>query len=187
MRNFHFPGRSNVLSTKGIVATSHPLASQEALSILKMGGNAIDAAIAASAVLCVVEPNATSIGGDCFAIIAPKGKNPVSYNGSGINPEKAKLSYFIENNIKKIELKSPHSVTVTGAIKSWESMHLDHGQLVTNGQKKIQVEQLLLLSITMMHMVLLSKLTMIYQLVITIMNQNKKVLQMLQRKQLLFR
>ena len=129
MRNFHFPGRSNVLSTKGIVATSHPLASQEALSILKMGGNAIDAAIAASAVLCVVEPNATSIGGDCFAIVAPKGKNPVSYNGSGINPEKAKLSYFIENNIKKIELESPHSVTVPGAIKSWESMHLDHGKL----------------------------------------------------------
>ena len=129
MRNFHFPGRSNVLSTKGIAATSHPLASQEALSILKMGGNAIDAAIAASAVLCVVEPNATSIGGDCFAIIAPKGKNPVSYNGSGINPEKAKLSYFIENNIKKIELESPHSVTIPGAIKSWESMHLDHGKL----------------------------------------------------------
>ena len=129
MRNFHYPGRSNVLSTKGIAATSHPLASQEALSILKMGGNAIDAAIAASAVLCVVEPNATSIGGDCFAIIAPKGKNPVSYNGSGINPEKAELSYFIKNNIKKIELESPHSVTIPGAIKSWESMHLDYGKL----------------------------------------------------------
>ena len=129
MRDFHFPGRSNILSTKGIAATSHPLASQEAVSILKMGGNAIDAAIAASAVLSVVEPNATSIGGDCFAIIAPKGKNPVSYNGSGINPEKAKLSYFIENNIKKIELESPHSVTIPGAIKSWESMHLDHGKL----------------------------------------------------------
>ena len=129
MRNFHLPGRSNVLSSEGIAATSHPLASLEAISIMKKGGNAIDAAIAASAVLSVVEPNATGIGGDCFAIVAPNSKKPISYNGSGINPEKANLSYFKENNIKSIELDSPHSVTVPGAIHAWGEIHNDHGNL----------------------------------------------------------
>ena len=98
MRNIIYSGRSNVLSTKGMAATSHPLATLEAISILKKGGNAIDAAIAASAVLSVVEPNATGIGGDCFAIIAMNGKKPISYNGSGIAPEKAKIDFFINNN-----------------------------------------------------------------------------------------
>ena len=70
MRNIHLPGRSNVMSTNGIAATSQPLSSAEAISILKKGGNAIDAAIAASAVQSVIEPNSTSIGGDCFALIS---------------------------------------------------------------------------------------------------------------------
>ena len=94
MRKIGYPGRSNVLGTKGMAATSHPLATKEAISILKKGGNAIDAAIAASVVLSVVEPNATGIGGDCFAIIAMHGKKPISYNGSGIAPEKAKTDFF---------------------------------------------------------------------------------------------
>ena len=108
MRNFHLPGRSNVLSTKGIAATSHPLATLEAISILKNGGNAIDAAIAASAVLAVVEPNATGVGGDCFAIVAPKGKNPISYNGSGISPQDNTILNFQKHRIKSIELEPLH-------------------------------------------------------------------------------
>ena len=69
MKKYNYSSRPNIFSSNGIAATSHPLATEEAISILKMGGNAIDAAIAASAVLSVVEPNATGIGGDCFAII----------------------------------------------------------------------------------------------------------------------
>ena len=112
-----------------MAATSHPLATLEAISILKNGGNAIDAAIAASAVLSVVEPNATGIGGDCFAIVAMNGKKPISYNGSGITPEKAKIDFFINNKIDKIGLDSPHSVTIPGAVHAWSTIHNDHGKL----------------------------------------------------------
>ena len=105
MKKYNYSSRPNIFSSNGIAATSHPLATEEAISILKMGGNAIDAAIAASAVLSVVEPNATGIGGDCFAIIAPKGKNPVSYNGSGISPNKLNLEYFKKNKIYSIGLE----------------------------------------------------------------------------------
>ena len=129
MRNFQLPGRSNILSEKGIAATSHPLASLEAISVLKNGGNAIDAAIAASAVLSVVEPNATGIGGDCFAIIAPEGKNPVSFNGSGIASEKSTFEFFKKNNINKIDLESPHSVTIPGALDAWSCMHKNYGKM----------------------------------------------------------
>ena len=127
--SYYDSGRSNILSSDGIAATSHPLATMEAISILKNGGNAIDAAIAASIVLSVVEPNASGIGGDCFAIVAPKGKNPVSYNGSGIAPKYCSFEYFQNNNIKSIDLESPHSVTIPGAIDAWSTIHSNHGKL----------------------------------------------------------
>ena len=78
------------MANNAMVATSQPLSSQEALNILKIGGNAVDAAIAASAVLSVVEPGSTGIGGDCFAIVKIENKKPISINGSGINPKKCK-------------------------------------------------------------------------------------------------
>ena len=129
MKNMQLPRRLNVLSSNGMAATSHPLATLEAVSILKKDGNAIDAAIAASTVLSVVEPNATGIGGDCFAIVSLNGKSPIAYNGSGIAPEKAKLDFFIKNNIRNIGLESPHSVTIPGAVHAWETIHKQHGKL----------------------------------------------------------
>ena len=129
MRELSYPGRSNVLAQNGMVATSNPLSSIEALNILQKGGNAIDAAIAASAVQSVVCPSATGIGGDCFAIIAINGKKPIAVNGSGIAPKKANLEYFVKNNIKQINLTSPHSVTIPGAVHAWCSMHEKYGKL----------------------------------------------------------
>tara|TARA_Y100000590_G_scaffold329544_1_gene374256 strand:- start:388 stop:1974 length:1587 start_codon:yes stop_codon:yes gene_type:complete len=129
MRNLHLPGRSNIVSTQGMAATSHPLSSLEAISILKKGGNAIDAAIAASAVQAVVEPGSTGIGGDCFAIISLKDKKPISVNGSGIAAKKLNLDFLKEKKIDKISTTSPHSVTVPGAVHSWYSMHKKFGKL----------------------------------------------------------
>ena len=121
MRKLYNPGRSNVVSQNGMAATSQPLSTLEAINILQKGGNAIDAAIAASAVQSVVEPSSTGIGGDCFAIISLNGKKPISVNGSGIAPLKANLEYFIKNNINKIHTTSPHSVTIPGSVNAWFS------------------------------------------------------------------
>ena len=127
--NNHSTKDKDAISSNGMAATSHPIATEEALRILQKGGNAVDAAIAASVVLSVAEPNATSIGGDCFAIIKMNGKDPVSYNGSGIAPAKANFDYFKENNIDKIGLTSPHAVTIPGALDAWNSIHNDFGKL----------------------------------------------------------
>ncbi len=129
MREFSYPGRSNVLAQNGMVATSNPLSSIEAINILQKGGNAVDAAIAASAVQAVVCPSATGLGGDCFAIISLNGKKPIAVNGSGIAPQKANLDYFIDKKINKIDLTSPHSVTIPGSVHAWCSMHEKYGKI----------------------------------------------------------
>ena len=127
--NYQSTKDKDAVSSNGMAATSHPLATEEAIKILQKGGNAVDAAIAASFVLSVVEPNATSIGGDCFAIVKMEGKNPVAYNGSGIAPGKASYDYFKKNKIDKIGLTSPHSVTIPGALDAWKNIHKDFGKL----------------------------------------------------------
>ena len=129
MRRIYQSGRSNILANSAMVATSQPLSSQEALNILKIGGNAVDAAIAASAVLSVIEPGSTGIGGDCFAIIKMENEQPISINGSGLNPKKANFNYFKKNKINSIGLLSPHSVTIPGAVDAWFEMHKKYGKL----------------------------------------------------------
>src|SRR6201991_3119823 len=115
MRNFHFPGRSTVHAQNGMVATSHPQAALAGIEILKAGGTAADAAVAASALLAVIEPQSTGIGGDCFALIQPKGEGKiVAYNGSGRAPAAATADRYLERKIHSVPLTSAHSVSIPG-------------------------------------------------------------------------
>src|SRR5918999_5599006 len=83
MRNFQLPGRSTAHALHGLAATSSPLAALEAVAVLKAGGNAVDAAVTAAAVLCITEPHMTGIGGDCFALIGHGDGTVHGLNASG--------------------------------------------------------------------------------------------------------
>ncbi|MCH8504803.1 MAG: gamma-glutamyltransferase family protein [Ectothiorhodospiraceae bacterium] len=130
MRDFELQGRSTVHTVNGMAATSHPLATLEALNVLQSGGNAMDAAIAACAVQCVVEPGSTGVGGDCFALYAKGGRDEiVAYNGSGRAPAAAGADWFADQGITQLPVQSPHGVTVPGAVQAWEQLAADHGTL----------------------------------------------------------
>ena len=130
MRNFEAPGRSLVVARQGMAATSHPLATLAAVNTLQAGGNAMDAAVTACAVQCVVEPAMTGIGGDCFALYAPGGSDAVvGYDGSGRAPAGATLAALAERGVTALERGSPHGVTVPGAVEAWARLLADHGTI----------------------------------------------------------
>jgi gamma-glutamyltranspeptidase / glutathione hydrolase len=125
-----FATRSEVIAQNGMAATSQPLATQAAIDILKRGGNAIDAAIAANAVLGVVEPTGCGIGGDLFAIIWIADKNKLyGINASGRSPRSLRLEYFRERGIEFIPKYGPLSTSVPGCVDGWFEMHDMFGKL----------------------------------------------------------
>ncbi|MCP1336343.1 gamma-glutamyltransferase [Futiania mangrovi] len=130
MRDLHLPGRSTVHARNGMCATSHPLAALAAVDVLRRGGNAYDAAVAASAVLCVVEPMSTGVGGDCFVLAAPGGGNRlIGLNGSGRAPRAADAAALRAEGMETISIDSIHSVTVPGAVDAWERLIAAHGTM----------------------------------------------------------
>src|SRR5436190_14794131 len=127
MRDFNVPGRSAAMAANGMAATSHPTATLAAFDVLRSGGNAADAAIAAVAMQCVVEPQSTGIGGDCFILYSRQGGLPVALNGSGRAPAKATVDWYVEHGIGEIGVQTPHVVTIPGAIDAWCTFYREHG------------------------------------------------------------
>lgn len=124
--------RSMVLARRGMVAASNPLASQAGLNILRQGGNAADAAIAAAAVMNVTAPASTGIGGDCFALYYDAKTGQVSaLNGSGRAPVALNIDYLAGEGITGGELpaRSVHAVTVPGAVMGWHDLLDRHGTM----------------------------------------------------------
>ncbi len=125
-----FATRSEVIAQNGMAATSQPLATQVALDILKKGGNAIDAAIAANAMTGLVEPTGSGIGGDLFAIVwDAKTKQLYGLNASGRSPKSLTLQYFKENGYTKIPSHGPLPVSVPGCVDGWFELHSKFGSL----------------------------------------------------------
>lgn len=138
---FDFATRSPVLATEAMAATSQPLATQVALDIMKKGGNAIDAAIAANALLGLVEPTGNGMGGDIFAIVwDAKSEQLYGLNGSGRSPESLSRQWFIDNDYEKIPSHGPLPVSVPGAVDGWFMMHDRFGKLPMSEVLKPTIE-----------------------------------------------
>jgi gamma-glutamyltranspeptidase / glutathione hydrolase len=125
-----FASRSEVISTNGMVATCHPLATQIGIDVLKKGGNAIDAAIAANAFLGLADPGDNGVGGDLFAIVwDAKTKKLYGLNASGLSPKNLSLDYFKKKNLKRIPIRGPLAVSVPGCVDGWFTLHGRFGKL----------------------------------------------------------
>ena len=129
MTPFQNPGRSAVYGDTHMAATSHPASSAVTYLILEGGGNAVDAAIAASAVLCVAEPHMTGVGGDCFVLYAPAGEPIVALNGSGRAPGGVDAGRLRDSGFSQITEDSPYAVTIPGAVDAWCRLHSDFGSM----------------------------------------------------------
>ena len=125
-----FSSRSETIAKNAMVATSHPLASQVGIDILKKGGNAIDAAIAANAAIGLMEPTGNGIGGDLFAIVwIEKEKKLYGLNASGRSPKDLTIAFFKKKNFKKIPSFGPLSVSVPGCVDGWFELNKKFGSL----------------------------------------------------------
>ncbi len=125
-----FASRSEVIARNAMAATSHPLATQVAIDILKRGGSAVDAAIAANATLGLMEPTGNGIGGDIFAIVwDAKTSKLYGLNGSGRSPYTLTLEHFKEKGLKSIPSLGPLPVSVPGCVDGWFEMHGRFGRL----------------------------------------------------------
>jgi len=125
-----FATRSEVIAQHGMACTSQPLATQVALDILKAGGNAVDAAIAANAVLGLVEPTGNGIGGDLFAIVwDAKTKKLYGLNASGRSPRSLTIDYFRENGYESIPSHGPLPVSVPGCVDGWFELNGKFGSM----------------------------------------------------------
>ena len=122
MRDIQYPGRSVVMASGAMAATSQPMATAAALQILRQGGNAMDAAVAASATLCVTEPLSTGIGGDCFLLYHEAATGQLhALNGSGRAPGGATADAIRAHGMTAIPERGILSVTVPGAIDAWQT------------------------------------------------------------------
>ena len=117
-------GRSNVISSNAMIATSHPIAASVGIEVLKNGGNAVDSALAMNAVLCVSEPHMTGVGGDCFAMLSVDGSAEIkALNGSGKSSENASSEDLRKRGLDVITSDMPDAVTIPGAVKGWHLLH----------------------------------------------------------------
>jgi len=125
-----FATRSEVLAPHAMAATSQPLATQIALDVMRRGGSAVDAAIAANAALGLMEPTGNGMGGDLFAIVwDAKTKKLYGYNGSGRSPRSLSLAVFREKGLTEIPSWGPLPVTVPGCVDGWFALHGRFGKL----------------------------------------------------------
>src|SRR5262245_32846776 len=125
-----FASRSEVFAPHGMVATSHPLVTQIALDVLKDGGTAVDAAIAADAALGLMEPTGSGIGGDLFAIVWDgKTKKLYGLNASGRSPRSLTLEHLRKQGFDHIPERGPYPVSVPGCVDGWFELHKRFGRL----------------------------------------------------------
>ena len=129
MRDFHLPGRSAVYAENGVCATSHPLAAQVAVEVLKSGGNAVDAALAGAVLLGFCEPQMTGLGGDCFVLVKPAGEDRVlALNGSGRAPAALSAAAMRDRGLATVPLRGIEAVTMPGAVDAFCTLAADWGR-----------------------------------------------------------